>query len=302
MALPTTIAAQNQGYVQKGEISMWFQTLISDSTQEVQVVPTLLNKGKEPNFLYYSSILGDENLSIRNAAQEQKGMVALMPWDTSIIYLTFNPINIDTSQKKIRFFLRENEFVFLKSEWTSGVLFPKKEAPQATQKSTVQNKQTVGSAQQSADKQAPKTQKASTKNDKIKTQKEQSIASAQNKTSNGKQPFLAKDDFEIGGLIFNETRTRFGAEFYKTLIENWTPPQKVGSYWVTIRELPSPGRFTIISVNLNNRELFQRNLIPRGNYIQSLAYQTANTLTNILKQGNYDGSLSNGDLFGSGVE
>lgn len=112
------------------------------------------------------------------------------------------------------------------------------------------------------------------------------------------QTFLAKDDFEIDALVFNETRTPFGREFFRKFSELWQPPQGVGGYWITIRETLTPGRQTLLSISLNNRELFQRYLVPRTDYIAGLAEQTVSYLTGLLQNGQYDGSLTTDDLFG----
>lgn len=112
------------------------------------------------------------------------------------------------------------------------------------------------------------------------------------------QVFLAKDDFEVDALVFNETRTPFGREFFRKFSEIWQPPQGASGYWITIRETLTPGRQTLLTVSLNNREIFQRYLNPRPEYLAALAQQTVNYLLSLLQNGQYDGSLSNEDLFG----
>ncbi len=110
--------------------------------------------------------------------------------------------------------------------------------------------------------------------------------------------YLAPDNFEIDALVFNETRTPFGREFYRLFFERWQPPQNVSGYWITIREILTPGRYTIISVSLKNKELYQRYLIPRREFMETLATQTAEYLLSLLQNGEFDGGLTNEDLFG----
>lgn len=117
-----------------------------------------------------------------------------------------------------------------------------------------------------------------------------------------KKTFLAKDEVEESVLVFNETKTSFGREFYRIFMENWQPPDNSPGFWVTIRESLTAGRYTLLTVSLNNRELFQRYLVPRSEYISDLAKQTADYILSLVKNGNYDGSLSNDDLFGKGIE
>jgi hypothetical protein len=113
---------------------------------------------------------------------------------------------------------------------------------------------------------------------------------------------LAPDGFDLGGLVFNETRTRTGREFFSIFQQNWKPPTQTEAYWITIKEYPTPGRFTLISVSLNNRELFQRFLQPRKEYLESLVVLTVQTLTELLSLGEIEGLFSEQDLHGAGVE
>jgi hypothetical protein len=113
---------------------------------------------------------------------------------------------------------------------------------------------------------------------------------------------LAPDGFDLGGLVFNETRTRAGREFYSIFAQFWKPPTQTEAYWITIREYPTQGRFTRISVSLNNRELFQRFLNPRRADMENLAAITIQTLQEILSQGAIEGLFSDQDLNGNQVE
>jgi hypothetical protein len=113
------------------------------------------------------------------------------------------------------------------------------------------------------------------------------------------QVYISKDNnLESEVYVINETRTPFGREFHRKFLENWKPPQGATGFWITIRETLTPGRFTIVSVSLNNKELFQRYLIPKQKDIEDLAYATVDYLTLLLQNGSYDGSLTSDDLFG----
>jgi hypothetical protein len=113
------------------------------------------------------------------------------------------------------------------------------------------------------------------------------------------QVYISKDyNLESEIFIINETRSPFGREFHRKFLDYWKPPQNSNGLWITIRETLTPGRYTILSVNLNNKELFQRYLIPKQKDIDDLAYATAEYLTLLLQNGTYDGSLSTDDLFG----
>jgi hypothetical protein len=118
-------------------------------------------------------------------------------------------------------------------------------------------------------------------------------------TPKAPQVYISKDNnLESEVYVINETRTPFGREFHRKFLENWKPPQGANGFWITIRETLTPGRFTILSVSLNNKELFQRYLIPKQKDIEELAYATVDYLTLLLQNGTYDGSLTSDDLFG----
>jgi Curli assembly protein CsgE len=118
-------------------------------------------------------------------------------------------------------------------------------------------------------------------------------------TPKAPQVYISKDsNLESEVYVINETRTPFGREFHRKFLENWKPPQGANGFWITIRETLTPGRFTILSVSLNNKELFQRYLIPKQKDIEDLAYATVDYLTLLLQNGTYDGSLTSDDLFG----
>ncbi len=113
---------------------------------------------------------------------------------------------------------------------------------------------------------------------------------------------LAPDGFDLGGLVFNETRTRFGREFFSIFQQNWRPPSQTEAWWITIKEYPTPGRFTLISVSLNNRELFQRFLSPRRDQMEELVVYAIEVLQGLLSQGAIEGLFSEQDLHGNTIE
>jgi hypothetical protein len=102
--------------------------------------------------------------------------------------------------------------------------------------------------------------------------------------------------------VFNETRTRFGRDFFALFQQNWRPPTQTEAWWITIKEYPTQGRLTLISVSLNNRELFQRLLSPRREQMEDLVVFTVQTLQAILSQGAIEGLYSDEDLHGKVIE
>ncbi len=113
---------------------------------------------------------------------------------------------------------------------------------------------------------------------------------------------LAKDDFEIDGIVSTDVRTGFGRQFLANFQEAWQPPEKIGGYWISIKEILTPGRYTLLAVSLNNRELFRQYLTPNADFLKQLAAETAELLVQKLKSGDPDGGFSDEDLHGIGVE
>ncbi len=118
-----------------------------------------------------------------------------------------------------------------------------------------------------------------------------------------KKPLVARDDFglELGGFVINEMRTRPGRDFFQKFMAVWSPPAKSEGWWIALRELPAQGRSTVLSVSLNNKELFQRFLPLQVDAQAELAAAVANYLAQLVGQG-FDGTLTDDDLKGVGIE
>lgn len=109
-------------------------------------------------------------------------------------------------------------------------------------------------------------------------------------------------EIEIDGLLFDETLTKSGRDFYDIFYNNWNAPSNSKNYSIFIKEKPFRMFTTIIEVKINETLVFQSVLQPRYAYIESLTQQAINQVGRILA--NYDElvkQLDGEDKSGSGI-
>lgn len=109
-------------------------------------------------------------------------------------------------------------------------------------------------------------------------------------------------DLEIDGLIIDETRSKVAHNFYEYFYNKWTPPLNAKGYLITIREMPSRGLASRISIEINGENLVERALEPRDEVLEQTAAQLVNAIRNHLeKQQNVANQIGNEDTSGSGI-
>lgn len=80
-------------------------------------------------------------------------------------------------------------------------------------------------------------------------------------------------DIEIDGLLFDETRTKSGKDFYDFFYTGWEAPVNAHNYSIFITEKPYRLTTTMIEISINETLVYQSFLQPRGEYIEMLAEQ-----------------------------
>jgi len=129
------------------------------------------------------------------------------------------------------------------------------------------------------------------------------------KTNSKKQQASKKQDIvasaselEIDGLIIDETRSKIGRDFYDLFYNKWSAPSNAKDFIITIKELPSRGRMTRVSILINDTQLFTRVLQPRHDIIENLANQSVIAAGRFLrKDSNLKQQLEDPDQAGSGI-
>ena len=109
-------------------------------------------------------------------------------------------------------------------------------------------------------------------------------------------------EIEIDGLIMDETRTKAGHDFYDQFFTNFDAPPGASNYSIKIRELPFRMSLTIITIEINDNEIFRSYLQPRQNLIEQTSEQAVYTTTQYLQ--NYEEiqkQLGSEDQQGTGI-
>jgi curli production assembly/transport component CsgE len=115
---------------------------------------------------------------------------------------------------------------------------------------------------------------------------------------------LAMDplDLEIGEMIFDETITKVGRDFYEIFFNNWSNPTQIKDYSISIKEKPMPGIGTQITVTIDDFELVKQFIRPNQEMIEMLAEYTVGMVTQYLV--NYQeiqAQLQSADQSGTGI-
>lgn len=95
----------------------------------------------------------------------------------------------------------------------------------------------------------------------------------------------AQADFEINGLIVDQTLSRVGHLFYEELINGWDVPNQAGT--ITVHERPDVFAGNIIWIEVNDNTVFQERVGTRPSGIEEKA-QAARALLELYFQQNKD--------------
>ena len=80
-------------------------------------------------------------------------------------------------------------------------------------------------------------------------------------------------NLELDGMLFDETKTKSGRDFYDYFYNAWQAPPGASNYSVFITEKPYRLMTTLIEVKINETTVFQSFLQPRGDIVEQLAQQ-----------------------------
>lgn len=124
------------------------------------------------------------------------------------------------------------------------------------------------------------------------------------KTQNPVPSKIAPDpiDLEIGEMIFDETMTKVGRDFYDEFYTNWSNPTKIEDFSISIMERPMPGVGTQIRVFIDEHEILTQFIRPNQEQIEWLAEYAIGLATQYLV--NYQeiqAQLQSDDQSGTGI-
>lgn len=80
-------------------------------------------------------------------------------------------------------------------------------------------------------------------------------------------------DLELDGMIFDETKTKSGGDFYDFFYSHWEAPPKARNYLIYITEKPYRLTTTQIEIRINEITVFMSLLQPRAEIVEQLAEQ-----------------------------
>jgi curli production assembly/transport component CsgE len=123
-------------------------------------------------------------------------------------------------------------------------------------------------------------------------------------TTQPQQQNLAIDplDLEIGEMIFDETITKVGRDFYEIFFNNWSNPTTITDFSITIKEMPMPGIGTQITVLMDEFEILKQFIRPNQEMIEMLADYTVGLASQyLLNYQEIQAQLQSEDQSGTGI-
>ena len=107
---------------------------------------------------------------------------------------------------------------------------------------------------------------------------------------------------EINGLVVDESITKVGRDFYEVFYSKWEAPASQVSYTIFIKELPQMGQGSLVSVYMDETELFSQPVQPRYDVIEAVAeYAVALVSSYVINYEQMSQQLGNQDQQGSGI-
>ena len=109
-------------------------------------------------------------------------------------------------------------------------------------------------------------------------------------------------DLEIGEMIFDETITKVGRDFYDEFFTRWSNPTQISDFSISIKEKPMPGIGTQITMMIDDQEILQQFIRPNQEMIEMLAdYCVALVNQYLLNYQEIQAQLQNPDQAGTGI-
>jgi curli production assembly/transport component CsgE len=109
-------------------------------------------------------------------------------------------------------------------------------------------------------------------------------------------------DLEIGEMIFDETITKVGRDFYEIFFNNWSNPTQIKDFSITIKEMPMPGIGTQITVLIDDYELLKQFIRPNQEMIEMLSeYSVGLASQFLLNYQEIQAQLQSDDQSGTGI-
>jgi curli production assembly/transport component CsgE len=107
---------------------------------------------------------------------------------------------------------------------------------------------------------------------------------------------------EIDGLLVDETITKVGRDFYDLFYQNWEAPLGARNFTIVFKEKPVPGLGTLISLQIEDEEVFMQRLPPRYSIVEEFAkYAVFQARDHLQQKQQLQDQLELFDQSGSGI-
>ena len=109
-------------------------------------------------------------------------------------------------------------------------------------------------------------------------------------------------DLEIGEMIFDETITKVGRDFYDQFFNEFNNPTQIRDFSITIKERPMPGIGTQITVTIDDIEIMQQFIQPNQEMIEMLStYAVQLAQSYLINYQEIQAQLQSEDQAGTGI-
>lgn len=110
------------------------------------------------------------------------------------------------------------------------------------------------------------------------------------------------EEFEFGGLVVDETQSKIGHDFFELFYSKWTFPDAAKSFNIIMSEKPMPSMGTQISLRVNDEEILQQFVQPKGDLLEEMSDYFVQYTSQYIE--NYEliqSDLNGTDLKGTGI-
>jgi curli production assembly/transport component CsgE len=109
-------------------------------------------------------------------------------------------------------------------------------------------------------------------------------------------------DLEFGELLFDETITKVGRDFYAEFFANWINPTQLSNFSISVKERPLPGLGTQLRVFIDDTEVFNRFMQPNQELIEFMAaYAVQLCQSYLINYQEIQAQLQSEDQLGTGI-
>lgn len=120
----------------------------------------------------------------------------------------------------------------------------------------------------------------------INIDKQNAISSNKDKLSEKNKEVVKEDDFELKGLVVDNTKSKIGRDFFEVFYNMYKDSPEQYAFVINVNELPSIGRNGVINIDINDRNIYNFRVVPSDEYINAQALLTLRYLNNFYRENN----------------